>query len=172
MEYTKTSGNYTTKLTVNETSVSTADNTSELSWSIKIVKNAGTGIWHTSRTCPWYFYIDGVTIGYGTFNYDFRNYTELTVGSGTLTIQHNDDGKKSINVSAYVDLDNTSNVQPMTASGVFALTDIPRSPIIFIKINGIFKRGKPWVKVNGAWKKGKEVYVKVNGEWKIDSQRG
>lgn len=36
---------------------------------------------------------------------------------------------------------------------------------MWLKTNGTWKRGIPYVKVNGVWKKG-IPYIKINGEWK------
>lgn len=36
---------------------------------------------------------------------------------------------------------------------------------VWIKVNGVWKRGKPYVKINGVWKAG-IPYIKINGVWK------
>ena len=36
---------------------------------------------------------------------------------------------------------------------------------VWIKVNGVWKRGIPYVKINGVWKAG-VPYIKVNGDWR------
>lgn len=39
------------------------------------------------------------------------------------------------------------------------------SPLLYLKINNIWKTGIPYIKVNGEWKTG-IPYIKINGEWR------
>lgn len=124
--YTSTSGSYTTTLTVNQTSQSIENNTSTLTYSLTLTKNAGTGLWN-NNSCPWSITINGTTVS-GTFTYDFRNYSSLTLKSSTtMTVTHNNDGTKSVSVSASVNMNNSSYVSTMTPSGTLTLTTIPRA---------------------------------------------
>jgi len=41
---------------------------------------------------------------------------------------------------------------------------------MFVKVDGSYKAGIPYVKVNGEWKRATAVYVKVNGEWKLSTR--
>lgn len=124
--FTSTSGSYTTTLTVNQTSQSTADNTSVLTYSLTLTKNAGSGLWN-NNSCPWSITINGTRIT-GTFTYDFRSYSSLTLkGDTTITVAHNSDGTKTVSCSASVDMDNTPYVYAMSPSGDLALTTIPRA---------------------------------------------
>ena len=73
--YTSTSGNYKTTLTVTETSTSIPNNTSTLSWSLKVERIGGAssqyGIYNGNQ-CPWSVSINGSRVGSGTFSYDFN----------------------------------------------------------------------------------------------------
>lgn len=99
----------------------------------------------------------------GNFTKDPIPYGDyLSLGSRTFTVPHNDDGTKTITISASF----TSDVSPPdgSASGEMTLTTIEVGTIR-IAINGEYKRGTPYVGVNGQWKKAK-AYIGVNGEWK------
>ena len=124
--YTSTSGSYTTTLTVTQTSQSIPDNTSTLTYSLTLTKNSGYGLWN-NNSCPWSITINGTTVS-GTFTYDFRNYTTLTLKSSTtITVNHNNDGTKTVSVSASVNMNNPDYVSVMQPSGTLTLTTIPRA---------------------------------------------
>lgn len=121
-----TSGSYTARLTVTETGTDTATNTSTVNFSLTLIKNSGTGLWN-NNSCSWSININGTSYS-GSFTYDFRDYSSLTLkGSTNQTVTHNGDGTKSISVSASVDMDNTPYVYTMSPSGTLTLTTIPRA---------------------------------------------
>lgn len=121
-----TSGSYTTRLTVTETATSTPNNTSTVTFSLTLIKNSGTGLWNND-SCSWSININGTSYS-GTFTYDFRDYSSLTLKSSTTqTITHDGDGSKKIAVSASVNMDNTPYVYTMSPSGELTLTTIPRA---------------------------------------------
>ena len=125
--FTSTSGSYTTTLTVTQTSQSTQNNQSTLTYSLTLTKNSGTGLWN-NNSCPWSITIDGSTVASGSFTYDFRSYSSLTLkGSTTTTVTHNSDGTKTVACSASVNMDNEPYVYIMKPSGDLALTTIPRA---------------------------------------------
>lgn len=126
--YTSTSGRYTATLTITQGTQNIATNSSVVNWSLSVLSDGGT-IYHWDDTCPWNVKINGTTVDSGTFSYDLRSGGTQTVmsRSGTTTVVHDDDGTKTVSVSAYVDMDNPSFVSPMTASGNFTLTTIPRA---------------------------------------------
>ena len=125
--FTSTSGSYTTTLTVTQTSQNTANNTSTLTYSLTLTKNAGSGLWN-NNSCPWSITIDGTQVASGTFTYDFRNYSSLTLKSSTTTtVNHNSDGTKTVSVSASVNMNNSDYVSVMQPSGSLTLTTIPRA---------------------------------------------
>lgn len=125
-EYTATSGSYTTTLTVTEGAYDVASNTSPVTFTLTLNKNSGTGLWN-NNSCPWSININGTSYS-GSFTYDFRNYSSLTLKSSTTqTITHDSDGTKSISVSASVNMDNTPYVYTMSPSGTITLATIPRA---------------------------------------------
>lgn len=124
--YDATSGSYTTRLTVTETGTDTATNTSTVQFSLTLIKNSGTGLWNND-SCSWSININGTSYS-GTFTYDFRSYSSLTLkGSTNQTVTHDGDGSKKIAVSASVNMDNTPYVYTMSPSGELTLTTIPRA---------------------------------------------
>lgn len=136
--YTSTSGNYKTTLTVTETATSIPNNTSTLSWSLKVERIGGASQYgiHNANQCPWSVSINGSRVGSGTFSYDFRYTGSYNLGSGNnVTVAHNNDGTKTgVAVSGTVDLDNSAYVSVMTASGTIDLTPIPRASDISLSV--------------------------------------
>ena len=133
--FTSTSGSYTTTLTVTQTSQSTQNNQSTLTYSLTLTKNAGSGLWN-NNSCPWSITIDGSTVASGSFTYDFRSYSSLTLkGSTTTTVTHNSDGTKTVACSASVNMDNEPYVYVMKPSGDLALTTIPRASDISLSVS-------------------------------------
>lgn len=126
-----TSGSYTTRLTVTQTSQDVASNTSVLTYSLTLIKNSGYGLWNND-SCPWSITINGTTVS-GTFTYDFRNYSSLTLkGNTNISAPHNSDGTKTVACSASVDMNNSSYVSVMSPSGTLTLDTIPRASAVSI----------------------------------------
>lgn len=135
-EYTATSGSYTTTLTVTEGAYDVASNTSPVTFTLTLKKNSGTGLWN-SDSCPWSININGTSYS-GTFTYNFRNYSSLTLKSSTTqTITHNGDGTKKIAVSASVNMNNTPYVYTMSPSGELTLATIPRASTVSASVSSI-----------------------------------
>lgn len=125
-QFNKTLSNnsqYRLELVVNQGSQSTSNNTSNVSWTLRVRKLSGSGYW-ANGTFNWSVNIGGIPRSGSISGYDFRNYTLLTLGSGTVSITHNPDGKKSINVSGKWTADST--LGSATASGKLDLKTIPR----------------------------------------------
>lgn len=110
-------------LTVTETATSTANNTSTLS--IKLVLKRPSSI-SSSATKSAKCTINGTTY---TWSGSIGGSGDKTLISKTLTVAHNSDGSKTINLSASITLDITwSGVKlgTISGSGTMTLTKIPR----------------------------------------------
>lgn len=120
---------YILRLTTNQRSQSQSGNYSTVDWSIQIIKNTGSGKW-ASGTCYWSATIGGQYREGSIGGYDFRNYTTLTVASGSVNITHNSDGTKSITSSCGWDDNNTyGELGDGAVSGLsMTLTRIPKVP--------------------------------------------
>ena len=133
-EFKATSGSYTTTLTITEGQYNVSNNTSPVTFSLTLTKNSGTGLWN-SDSCPWSININGTPYS-GTFTYDFRSTTSITLkGNTTQTITHDSDGSKKIAVSASVDMNNTPYVYTMSPSGELTLSTIPRASDISLSVS-------------------------------------
>lgn len=122
---------YTHTLNVVEDSYDIASNTSQVSYSYTLTSGAYNGF--SQYGIEWGIWINGTCVMY--HNWVSAEYTcrkggnVIVFGSGTVTIQHGADGKKSIDCYAkIVRLDGASytpivGTQP---SGTLKLTDIPR----------------------------------------------
>lgn len=114
---------YKLELIVTEGSQSIANNTTQVSFTLRIVESPEWGSW-TNNSATYSINIDGNTFS-GSFTYDFRNYNTLTLRTGTVTIDHNNDGTKTVSASASVG--GSTTIGNASASGSFALTTIPRA---------------------------------------------
>lgn len=174
--YTSTSGKYTTTLTVTQGTQDIANNTSVVNWSLTLVSDGGS-IWHNDKTCPWNVNLNGTTVDSGTFSYNLSGGTTTILNkSGSISVTHNNDGTKSIPVSAYVDMDNTPYVYPMSISDTFTLTTIPRASSVSVSNATLTASGtlsftitskanyyhKAWWNVNGGTDT--EVTLDSNGQ--------
>ena len=128
---TASNGHHTFALTVTETAVSNANNTSTVSFSLVLQPNG----------YDWYFNPPAAPVNYSiTIDgsvytgviYEYVANTTLTVRSGSQMVTHNANGKKTISVgftisslSGYAFLPGSAE-----ANGTLALTDIPRLPSI------------------------------------------
>lgn len=112
-------------MTVTQTSQSIANNTSTVSWSLVLKRPSRI---NSSVNKPYSVVIDGVTVASGSTSIDGSG--NKTIASGTRTIQHGSDGKKTLSFSFSVE------VMPLYWSGVptgnasgsgsMTLTPIPR----------------------------------------------
>lgn len=134
--YTKASGYYTLKLEVTETSTSTANNTSTLSWKLTLLTGS---TYFSSVRVGYTVKIDGTTVG-------SLNYTNATaksmnkndsweMASGTTTVTHGTDGSKTIAAGAITAVLNTQtgNIVPnisLASGSALVLTTIPRAATI------------------------------------------
>ncbi len=122
-----TSNEYKLRLIVVEQTYSTANNSSNVLWELWL--DAGT----------YYFQANGNNINCNVDGQVYSNSnaylgfsgpnTSLKIASGSKTIYHNSEGKKTINVSASFKATKSGYYMPtaeMKLSGEFKLTDIPR----------------------------------------------
>ncbi|MFM1580735.1 DUF859 family phage minor structural protein [Helcococcus bovis] len=117
---------YQTKLIVNENSQDITKNTSTLSWQLVTTFNGGSGAWNNDLSTRITVTINGKNVLNNLQTYDFRSSKTKTWGSGKLTIPHNSDGTKSINLSFSINGDN-SYFPNTSSSGKMTLTTIPRA---------------------------------------------
>lgn len=96
---------YQLRLTVNEVSYNLNANTSNVTWSLyRYAAKAGWKSFDQTKTWPWAVNINGVT-GSGSSNSSYWRTRTSVVGqtegiaSGTVTVAHNSDGRKTINFS-------------------------------------------------------------------------
>lgn len=152
------------KLTVNETSTSIANNTSEVSFSFTIYKSSYS--WSQWNSIKYNITINGTSYS-GTIP-AYSAGSTMTIRSGSQTIGHNSDGSKSINYSFSV---NDGSGQSYTcgnasASGTLELTKIIRTPT-FTANPSITSKGLNWIKFRyGATDIYSDIYYSLdNSNW-------
>lgn len=106
-----------------QTSQNVGANTSQVYGRLILRKKSGSGYWSYS-TNSWSASIDGQNFS-GNFTYDFRNYSELMLWQGTVTIGHNADGTKTVASSAYAAISAPSG--NATVYRTLPLSTIPRA---------------------------------------------
>ena len=102
-------------------------NKTTFNYTLRIQKNASTTQTYQSN-CPFGLNIGGKNLG-GTFNLDLRNvgvYGSQTIKSGSLTFDHNDNGKLS-NIACSASVDTSTSLGDASLSGSVAIPDIPRA---------------------------------------------
>lgn len=115
-------------LEVNETSASIENNTSTISWQLWL-ERASTWAFDLNNESLAEVQINGQSILSKYVSFDLRNSDWVRFGSGTMTIPHNEDGSKSIAISAR--LTNIANLGDIGwFSGTVNLSTIPRASAI------------------------------------------
>ena len=115
-------------LEVNETSTSIENNTSTVSWQLWL-ERASSWAYDLYNESLAEVEINGQSILSKYVSFDLRNSSWVIFGSGTLTIPHNDDGTKSISISAR--LTNVADMGDISRfSGTVNLSTIPRASAI------------------------------------------
>lgn len=120
-------GHHKFTLTVTENSTSVADNTSSVSFSFVLSPIQTSWNWEQwGANISYIVTINGKQYTGTIANYD--GYSSVTLKSGTLSVAHDSDGKKTISYSFSVTdtSGQTYTCGNASASGTFALTNIPR----------------------------------------------
>ena len=113
-------------LEVNETGTNINDNTSTVSWVVKLQSTASYNFRTIGSTVV--VNLNGSEIFNNYAQRDLGAYSTITIGSGTTTIWHNADGKKTIGCYASYTQTSGAYYTPgnMSCSGNLGLTTIPR----------------------------------------------
>ena len=121
-------GHHKFTLTVNENSTNISSNTSSLSFSFVLSSLGGAYDWYYwGQQISYSININGKV--YSGYIPDYDGTSTVTLNTSSLTIEHNSDGSKSINVSFSV-TDNTGQTYTSgnaSSSGSMTLTTIPRA---------------------------------------------
>ena len=124
-------GHHRFTLNVSETSTSTANNTSVVSWELVLSPIVSGYNWNYSSTVPvtYSIYIDGVNYTGNIMSYDGSS--TVVIRNGSQTITHNNDGTKEIGFSFSISSINKSYLPgSASASGSMDLTTILRQATI------------------------------------------
>lgn len=111
-----------------QTSQSVANNTTTIKWTLTATTTSAGALYKKNRT--WTVVIDGTTYT-GTVNISLDTSSTQTLASGTATISHASDGKKTFTFSAKQQFELTLNsgkyLSTYSGSGSATLTTIPRA---------------------------------------------
>lgn len=127
---TGSKGHHTFTLDVWENSTSTINNTSDCGYFFTMYGGTWDFNW-SSKSITW-----GITIGDKSYSGSFGKYdknTTLTISSNnSISIEHNDDGTKNIDISFWIrdGINLSYTTGDCSASGNMPLTDIPRKAIV------------------------------------------
>lgn len=117
------------KMTLNasESSTSTANNTSALSYSLVLTSTGGSAQYNGAGSYA--ININGSRVRSGTANLNVGTYGSVTLASGSTTVGHNNDGSKTVSVSASYSSAASAYYLPSSGStsGSLTLTKIPRA---------------------------------------------
>lgn len=114
-------------LNVSESSTSTANNTSALSYSLVLTSTGGSAQYNGAGSYA--ININGSRVRSGTANLNVGTYGSVTLASGSTTVSHNNDGSKTVSVSASYSSAASAYYLPSSGStsGSLTLTKIPRA---------------------------------------------
>lgn len=114
-------------LNVSESSTSTANNTSALSYSLVLTSTGGSAQYNGAGSYA--ININGSRVRSGTANLNVGTYGSVTLASGSTTVSHNKDGSKTVSVSASYSSAASAYYLPSSGStsGSLTLTKIPRA---------------------------------------------
>ncbi|MBE6804092.1 MAG: hypothetical protein E7528_04255 [Ruminococcaceae bacterium] len=135
MELTKKSSNgyYTLKLILTEGDYSVTDNTSPVSYELQLISGANAHF--TDFRIGTKVVLDGKTVNEvaraNAKQYTLGYNSKITLASGTVDIEHDADGSKTIAVSFNIDMASYSyTAGAVSGSGSMELTDIPRKATV------------------------------------------
>ena len=114
-------------LNVSESSTSTANNTSALSYSLVLTSTGGSAQYNGAGSYA--ININGSRVRSGTVNLNVGTYGSVTLASGSTTVGHINDGSKTVSVSASYSSAASAYYLPSSGStsGSLTLTKIPRA---------------------------------------------
>lgn len=125
---------YGLKLVLTENSTSVTANTSSVSYAFYITRGS-TGF-YASQSFSWNITIGGQTIAISNFKFQISTSdpAQQLIKSGTVTVAHNSDGKKTMSFSVSTPdaswISSTYGPTAMSMTGEWALTTIPRASTI------------------------------------------
>ena len=126
--YANNSTQYRTYLTIDYRPYDILTNTTPVSVKLEAVKLSGSGYWNFGTSSSWSLNIGGNTRS-GSFSYDFRNYTRLTLFEGIFNIVHEEDGTKILSSVASVNLDGIGSA---SINQNLTLPTIPRASTVSV----------------------------------------
>lgn len=123
-----TSVAYKLQLEVIQQSQSVIDNTSTLSWTLKMIKTNSAYSANNTGGEKFKVLIDGLTVLNANKAWDLRTASSVTIASGTKTVTHESNGTKSVPVSFSYTPSMSSPYYPgaLSGSGTFTCATIPR----------------------------------------------
>ena len=126
--YANNSTQYRTYLTVDYQPYDILTNATPVNVKLEAVKLSGSGYWNNNTNSTWSVDIGGNTRS-GSFSYDFRNYTRLTLFEGTFNIEHEADGTKILSCVASINL---NGIGSATINQQLTLPTIPRASTVSV----------------------------------------
>lgn len=119
---------FTLKLTLTEGAYSVANNTSPVTYKLELIANTSWNF--TQYGIGRKVVLGGKTVYEGgrvTGEFSIKDYGTLTLASGTTTITHDTDGKKSLSVAYSIDMASADYTPgALSGTGTMTLTQIPR----------------------------------------------
>ena len=154
---------YRLELEITQTSQNIGANTSNVSFTLRVVHYAGLAKYSNYTSNSWSATINGSTSS-GSGTYDFRSSSTKTLLSGSRTITHNSDGSKSISVSGSWN-DASNYIPDGSVSGTFALTTIPRASTSTISPSTVNANSSITVSTSRASTAFTHEYVLIFGDY-------
>lgn len=139
---------YVLRITANYAGMSVDGNYTSWSCALEILKGSGTGRFNNNAS-SWQVNVNGYAPS-GSFTYDFRNYSSLTLWSGVLNFGHDAAGYLSFNSYGAVQTAG-GNLGNAAASGDQAAPRVPKPPLSATSGGSIDQIAPASLRYNFAW---------------------
>lgn len=149
-------GRFTLRLTLTESNISTANNESDVNYSLDLIANTSWDFktYRIGRKVV----LDGSTVYEvalaNSSQFDLASYGSINLASGKKTIKHNDNGSKSISVAYSINMATADwTPGPLSGSGTMTLSTIARAsqPSLIT-----------WPQTTASFTMGETIYVHMN----------
>lgn len=122
--YSNTNKDYYLKLEVSESNINISANTSVVNWTLYLVSGTNS---FSGTVQSGYLNINGSRVWTSGSSQSIGRYSTAKLGSGSMTVSHNADGKKAVSLYAYYSAYSSGwGPQGLTINTIFTLSTIPR----------------------------------------------
>lgn len=147
---------YSLELTISESSSNSSHDSAVVEYIIKL-KYAGSlayGAWSSDKKSSFQVRLEGVQVTSGGFSYNFKNYSSLTLASGTRTVARASNGRLILPFYGAINMDGKG-----TASINGSFLGTTAGGFVWVGTKNGLKSGEVYIGTSSGVKKAVAVYV-------------